>query len=239
MNEVLIFLLFFAVAGIVWGLVEAKVKGRFGEYKVSSILSSLPRNEYRILNNVMLLSSKGTTQIDHIVVSVYGIFVIETKNYKGWITGGERSEQWTKNVYGKKYRFYNPLRQNYGHIKTLQSVLNVPESAYVSIVAFSPKSTIKVKTTENVVYYSKIKSVIKRYNSPIIAQNQLDILVSEIQNANVDSKEMRKEHINNINNRFTREGICPRCGGVLLERNGKYGKFLGCSNYPKCKFTKK
>lgn len=33
--------------------------------------------------------------------------------------------------------------------------------------------------------------------------------------------------------------ICPKCGGMLREVNGKFGKFLGCSNYPKCKFTKK
>jgi DNA topoisomerase I len=34
------------------------------------------------------------------------------------------------------------------------------------------------------------------------------------------------------------EGKCPRCGGNLVEREGKFGKFLGCRNYPKCKFTK-
>ncbi len=33
--------------------------------------------------------------------------------------------------------------------------------------------------------------------------------------------------------------ICPKCGGMLRKINGKYGKFLGCSNYPKCRFTKK
>ena len=31
---------------------------------------------------------------------------------------------------------------------------------------------------------------------------------------------------------------CPRCGGDLVERMGKFGKFLGCSNFPKCKFTR-
>jgi restriction system protein len=32
---------------------------------------------------------------------------------------------------------------------------------------------------------------------------------------------------------------CPRCGGNLIEKRGKFGKFFGCSNYPKCRFTKK
>lgn len=105
-----------------------------------------------------------------------GIFVIETKNYKGWITGGEHSEQWTKNMYGKKYRFYNPLRQNYGHIKTLQSILNVPENAYISIVTFSPKATIKVKTSEHVVYFSKIKKEIKGYTVRVIEEENINVV---------------------------------------------------------------
>lgn len=32
---------------------------------------------------------------------------------------------------------------------------------------------------------------------------------------------------------------CPQCSGELVERNGKYGRFWGCSNYPNCKFTRK
>lgn len=31
---------------------------------------------------------------------------------------------------------------------------------------------------------------------------------------------------------------CPKCGGMLKEKNGKFGAFIGCSNYPKCDFTK-
>lgn len=88
---------------------EPKIKGHIGEKAVVNRLSSLPENKYTVINNVMLRTDYGTTQIDHIVVSVYGIFVIETKNYSGWITGGEFSEEWTKNMYGKKYTFRNPL----------------------------------------------------------------------------------------------------------------------------------
>lgn len=67
-------------------------KGNAGEKAVSRKLSRLPKEEYKVLNNVMLATSKGTTQIDHIILSIYGIFVIETKNYNGWIYGGEESE---------------------------------------------------------------------------------------------------------------------------------------------------
>ncbi len=46
-----------------------------------------------------------------------------------------------------------------------------------------------------------------------------------------DNKDKFKENI--------QEDICPNCGGKLKERNGKYGKFYGCSNYPECKYTKR
>ena len=63
-------------------------------------------------------------------------FVIETKNYKGWITGSEYSDQWIKNMYGKKYPFRNPLKQNYAHVKALEEKLGVSEDKFIPIVAF-------------------------------------------------------------------------------------------------------
>ena len=61
------------------------VKGFIGEKTVASELDRLPSEEYRILNDVLISFGSGSSQIDHIVISIYGIFVIETKNYKGWI----------------------------------------------------------------------------------------------------------------------------------------------------------
>ena len=33
--------------------------------------------------------------------------------------------------------------------------------------------------------------------------------------------------------------ICPKCGSPLLKKKGKYGYFLGCSNYPNCNYMEK
>ena len=93
-----------------------KRKGRYGEKRVATILNSLP-DEYTIFNDVYIEENGKSTQIDHVVFSPYGIFVIETKHYKGWIYGDERESFWTKNINGNKYEFYNPLFQNYGHVK--------------------------------------------------------------------------------------------------------------------------
>lgn len=68
--------------------------------------------DYIVINNLKL-NTKGTiSQIDHLVVSNYGIFVIETKNYKGWILGNEDSQNWTQVIYKYKNKFYNPVLQN-------------------------------------------------------------------------------------------------------------------------------
>ena len=96
-----ILVLLFVVMSIAYSAFEPEIKGSIGEKKAAAVLSGLPQQQYRLLNDVMLQTAYGTTQIDHIVVSVYGIFVIETKNYKGWITGSEYGEHWIKNMYGK------------------------------------------------------------------------------------------------------------------------------------------
>ena len=82
-------------------------KGRRGEKHVASILRRLPNSKYKVINNLLLNYRGHTSEIDHVVISPYAIFVIETKSYTGLIYGNERSEYWTKNVYGHKYPLLN------------------------------------------------------------------------------------------------------------------------------------
>ena len=230
---------------IICKIYEAKIKGYIGEKAVVTVLSGLPEGQYKILNDIMLQTEQGTTQIDHIVVSVYGIFVIETKNYKGWITGSEFADYWTKNMYGKKYTFRNPLKQNYAHVKALEEKLGVPEDKFIPIVAFSSNCDIKVKTSKQVVYIGQLKRIIKGYQEIEFSENELDLLVEKIKNENIVEKDARKKHVKQIhtkvavNNAKVLAGICPRCGGKLVTRKGKNGSFVGCSNFPKCRYTKK
>ena len=67
-----------------------------GEVLVRKALTNnLPKESWHLLNNVTLKIDNGTTQIDHVLVSRLGVFVIETKHYKGWIFGDEKSREWT------------------------------------------------------------------------------------------------------------------------------------------------
>lgn len=224
--------------------------GKRGEEKVAGILNRLPSDEYITINNVLCQKRRKSTQIDHVVVSPYGIFVIETKNYTGWILGGENSDQWIKNMYGHKYYFYNPIKQNKTHISELQKVLNLPADDFISIIAFSKDAEIKVHTSQNVVNFKKIPSIILSYSQIKFTSQEVLQIATRIQVLKSDEKEQVKKHTRFVKRHLifvkrraayaekaVRKRICPKCGGELVKRRGAYGKFLGCSNFPKCKYT--
>lgn len=241
---ILLTILIFALA-IFLGLYFAQIKGAIGENRVARKLNLLPQNQYRLINNVLIKTNNGSSQIDHVLVSVYGIFVIETKNYKGIIYGGEFSDQWTKNVYGNKYKFFNPLKQNYGHIMVLSELLRLDKNMFIPIVVFSDEAKLRLDVKQAVVNISNLNYVIGQYKVPRFQENKLDEIVSIIQSNNIDSKENRKEHVQQVKGQVNAKktkikmNICPRCGGQLVKRSGKYGKFIGCSNYPSCRYTAK
>ncbi|OQB25412.1 MAG: Nuclease-related domain protein [Firmicutes bacterium ADurb.Bin182] len=188
------------IAGVLFKVFFPKIKGSLGERYINSVLSSLPKDKYYVLNNIMLKTDRGTSQVDHIIVSVYGIFVIETKTYKGWIFGNEYEPYWTQNIYGKKNRFDNPIRQNYGHVKALDSLLteykNIP---IIPIVAFSGECDLKVKLKqENVVYFSGVKKLIKQYKCESMDRETALKIYELIKHNNIDSMETRKEHVASI-----------------------------------------
>ena len=93
----------FCVLSILLWINSAKIKGWYGEKNVSNKLSYLDPQKYVTLNDILIKNDKGSSsQIDHLVISIYGIFVIETKNYKGWIFGNEKSEKWLQVIYKEK-----------------------------------------------------------------------------------------------------------------------------------------
>lgn len=220
-----------------------KIRGFMGEFWVKQELKKLPKDKYIILNDIMIKSSKGTHQIDHIIISKYGIFVVEMKNYYGLITGEEYQNKWTQHLGKNKYYFNNPIHQNYGHIKALEELLNLSEDKFISIICISNQAKLKVKA-KNVTQLDFVNDLIKLYNNEIILED-LSKIKNKIEQNNITDKEIRKNHIKNIkntvkeNNDKEKNMICPKCGSKLVERNGKYGKFIGCSNFPNCKYTSK
>lgn len=137
---------------------KSTIKGKFAEVVSNTVLGiALDNKIYTLHKNITLELEEDTTQIDHIVISKYGIFVIETKNYGGWIYGSEHQKQWTQKLYKKSFKFQNPLHQNYKHIKFLQSILSIPdvmeleESDFISLIFFAgERAELKTELPTNV-----------------------------------------------------------------------------------------
>ena len=142
------------ILGFLSTIFYKKIRGFMGEFWVKSELKKLPKNEYLVLNDIMIKSSKGTHQIDHIILSKFGIFVVEMKNYYGLITGDEYKDKWIQHLGKNKQYFNNPIHQNYGHIKALQELLNFEEEKFISIICFSNQITminqIRVNRSTNI-----------------------------------------------------------------------------------------
>lgn len=231
-------------------------KGEFGEKLVASLLNKMDSEKYTLLNNLYIPKGDGTTiQIDHIVISYKGIFVIETKNFSGWIFGDDSNRYWTQVIYKKKSKFYNPVWQNAAHIKALKEFLGetLKDIPVFSVIVFGPQATLKIKTPlkgaiafsiHNLFAYfrSMPENYSVSYLDRIKVKQQLQPLYIQDKK---QQKEQRNQHVSHIKQEVSRKenlvsiNKCPQCGGELLERQGKYGKFKGCSHYPKCKFTSK
>ena len=220
-------------------------KGKYAEKLVDKILSRLPE-DYITFNDLLFKSNGYTVQIDHITVSPYGVFVIETKGYQGWITGGENSEYWTQTIFKSKHKFYNPIRQNDGHVRFLRYLLKCSvDIPFIPIVVFNNDADLMVHVWNHcVINRSYLMSAITRYKTPLLNKNTIEWIVKTNQNNTiVTTKNDFKQHKQNTQYRQYRsrslinQGTCRRCGGQLILRQAKYGYFYGCTNYPKCKFT--
>jgi hypothetical protein len=217
-----------------------KFIGMAGEFWVKRELKKLS-DEYLVINDIMIKTIDGSThQIDHVVISKYGIFVIETKQYNGYIKGNDYDKRWLIKNGKKKIYVNNPLHQNYGHVKSLEEILNLPEENFISLVCIPSRAILSVKSN-NVTRIYDLLDKITSYKEEVIGNpNELYEIIN---NLNITDKNERKNHVRNaklIKNNKDEEfkDRCPRCGGELIKRNGKYGEFMGCSNFPKCRFVK-
>ena len=229
--EIILFILF-VVASVVFRILQPRIKGYLGEKSVATILSLLPSDKYKIINDLLIEVDGRTIQIDHLVVSIYGIFVIETKNYKGRITGSDNSDYWTKNMFGNKYTFYNPIRQNKSHVLALSKQLGFSLNKFIPIIVFSNGAELKVNTTHNVIYTTQINRVIKEYSEIKFSETDIQKLYDKISLLNIVSPEVRKQHVLEIQNTIAtkrhliQQGICPRCGHRLFQYFKSFHSFI-------------
>lgn len=246
-NEVLKALWWFIPVALLISLLQSPwFKGTLGEafVKLTAKLR-LPADTYRPIHNVTLSTADGTTQIDHIVVSRFGIFVVETKNMRGWIFGRENQPRWTQKFHKTSFKFQNPLRQNYRHVKALEAALDVPAGAIHSVVAFVGDSRFKTPMPASVTRKSGYIRYIKSFRDPVLSEHEVVTAIAKIQSSRLEpSWKTHREHVKRLESRAdpAAEKKCPQCGSAMVLRTAKRGsnagqQFWGCSSYPKCRVT--
>lgn len=244
------------IAAIIIYRNKAKVKGAIGEWLVNQKLEKLDR-EYTVIHDILLPKEDGTSsQIDHIVTSPYGIFVIETKNYKGWIFGEENSRYWTQTIYRRKTKFLNPIWQNKGHMAALENVLGEEAHPMISIIAFTGEATLKFNKGlqhADVIYGRDLLRTILSHKNGKIASSTLRRINAELEKYVVTDRkvkrEMNKAHVEQVKAKIQQSKlkvvrdsgqlVCPKCSKTLIIKNGKFGPFYSCSGFPTCRFKKK
>lgn len=184
-------------------------KGIAGEFFSFMKLANIAGGQ-RALFNVYLPKSDGTTtEIDIIILHETGIYVLESKNYSGWIFGNGNNKNWTQSFPNrKKYSFYNPIKQNEGHIRALRNVIpNIPQNYFKNVIVFSERCTLKSVTykQENtmVLKRDKLKKYIgKEFQTapPVLTTEEITYIYDTLKTfskADDQTKQLHQQAINN------------------------------------------
>lgn len=248
---VILIVLFFLFRKKISSFVKREKLGAQGEKEVASYLRNLPY-EYRVVNHFTIdhkqktaqleYRKNNTSQIDHAVISRYGIFVIETKNIAGSIYGQENAENWIQYLHNKRHSFHNPLKQNVSHLIALEKYLKIDREKLIPLVVFTNRSILKVTTSQNVIKSSDLISFIQSYDKILLTEDETNLAYSKILLCDTFIGNLigKFKIIQNQKEKQQRleQGLCPKCGGKLKKRTGKYGEFFGCINYPRCRYKK-
>ncbi|MEI7706944.1 MAG: nuclease-related domain-containing protein [Chlorobium sp.] len=171
------------LAGYTLGKRRRRSEENTGEAAVRRLLSIVfAGKDFHLMNSVTLPIGGGTTQIDHILISRFGVFVIETKHYTGWIFGDASNPTWTQVVFHKRSRFQNPIHQNYKHVMTVRDVLDfLPAEDVRSVVVFTGDAEFKTSRPEGVLLFNELISHIQSFREERISENRMQFCVGRLE----------------------------------------------------------
>ncbi len=241
-----------------WSMLQDK--GRLGEYRSYKFLRDLPGYKKFLFNLYLPKDNGGTSEIDVVMLHETGIYVLESKNYSGWIYGTETQRTWTQTIQKdngqiEKNTFYNPILQNKSHIKWLKAYLKDDTLPIFSCIVFSERCDLKeIHLTSGehaVINRDDLRFTVKRIakqNGNLLTRPQIEDLIDQLYPLTQVTEAEKLAHIQAIRTKTqpqpTDPNVCPRCGGKLVLKTAAKGQFqgsqfYGCSNYPACRYIKK
>lgn len=159
--------------------------------------------DFHLLNHITLKLKDGSTQIDHILVSRFGVFVIETKDYTGWIFANAKHSTWTQVLYGGKFKFQNPIFQNMRHVQAVQALLDfLPHHAVKSVVVFAGTAEFKTEVPAGVFSVSGLLEHLKTQTEEVMSLNRVQFCVGRLETARLSiTGQTDLEHVESLQRR--------------------------------------
>jgi restriction system protein len=195
------------LAGVVIGR-QLLFHANMGEALVANAIAAGFRKPHVLLNNVTLQVGTESTQIDHLLIAESGIFVIETKHYKGWIFGHPNDSHWTQVIYRHKSKFQNPLRQNYGHTKAVKSLFTLPDEAFIPVVVFTGEAELKNEFGPGVLKHRQLLDFLSVNRPAIFDERKMAYVVGRIEMKRLRrSLETDEYHLNSLRRRMAKKAL--------------------------------
>lgn len=179
-------------------------KGNYGEFELYRKIVRLFGKKYAFTNLYLENISTEHTEIDVLALSPQGIYVFEMKNYSGYIYGSEQDQHWTQAFNrNSKFKFYNPLRQNYAHTKATEKYLGVNTESIIPVIVFSNRSKlskINITKNQNIIQLNSVKKLIKKtkQGTPIFTKEELDQFSIKLIDRSNMSDDIKEKHINEV-----------------------------------------
>lgn len=233
-----------------------KLKGSFGEILTQQFSKIF--TDALVLRDVLIeCGDNSTTQIDLILIDSTGLYVVEIKNFSGGTVYGDGTKKtWYYYKNGSRYDLYSPLMQNRNHIRHLKRFLSrfgdVPCFSILLLLCddFKVSNINKPGITDTGICNSLLEmraliGEIAQENPAIYFVEQKQEIFNYISANQINGNGARRAHESRVRSYKKSmddaivHNLCPYCKAPLILRNGKYGKFYGCSNYPYCKYTLK
>lgn len=193
---------------------ERDTYGNVGEAVMAQTVAKLCEEDGRkfvLMKNLYIPNRGGTTEIDSLLLHQTGIYVLESKNISGEITGGIEDERWNQRLNARtEHTFHNPIQQNAGHIRALQhflkenysrAQLNIDDLPIFSAIVFSDRCALKhipVQGENWIILHmfqlqDRLANLIKKQRT-IFSTNQLEDIYWKLEPCTKVSDKVKAEH---------------------------------------------
>lgn len=168
-------------------LASPRFRGDIAESRTRRILANgLEKSRYTVLNDVELPAGGGTVNVDHIVVSRFGVFVIESQHASGMVSGGEFQDRWKQERWGHARRIENPMHKNAVQAETLGRLLGMPQTKIHRVVVLTGHKGMKTETPDHLVPAEQLIRYIRKKGTHVLEREQADRALKAVESARIN-----------------------------------------------------